>query len=92
MRGVPPACFLKLEAANAHSTNSSAGKRRHSGTRSASQNRKNCLMVPEYRLKVESARLLWIAWLTWCLVCLESKEELLSTLKKECGYGRDPGG
>ena len=44
--GVPPACLPRLEAANAQSTNSSAGKRRDSGTRSSSQNRMNWLIDP----------------------------------------------
>ena len=61
LRGVPPACLLKLEAAKAHKTNSSAGKRMCSGTRSTSQNRRNCLMVPVYRLRVELAHPPWIA-------------------------------
>ena len=46
LRGVPPACLPKLEAANAHRTNSSVGKRKESGTRSESQKRMKCFIEP----------------------------------------------
>ena len=48
-------CLLKLEAANAHKTNSSAGKRKCLGMCSSSQKWRNCLIVPVYRLRVELA-------------------------------------
>jgi hypothetical protein len=47
LRGVLRECTPALEAAKAHRTNSSAGKRRWLGTPSASQNCMNCLIAPE---------------------------------------------
>lgn len=46
-RGVLPACLPELEAANAQSTNSSAGKRKDWGTFRESQKRMNWRMAPE---------------------------------------------
>ena len=87
LREVLPACFPKLEAANAHRTNSSAGKRRCSGTCSESQKRMNCLIVPEYRLSVVSAQLLWMAWLIWRVACEERKLVSLLRFTTCCRFG-----
>jgi hypothetical protein len=47
LRGVLLECLPTLDAAKAHSTNSSAGNRKCSGTPSKSQKRMNCSMAPE---------------------------------------------
>lgn len=80
--GVPPACFLKLEAAKAHKTNSSAGKRMCSGIRSSSQNWMNCLIVPVYRLRVASAHPPWMARETLSLA-LRVREVVDVTLQRK---------
>ena len=54
-----------------------------SGTRSTSQKQMNCLMVPVYCLRVDSAQPAWMAQVMESLVCDESIRESLWTSKKE---------